>query len=49
MEAMHEGNKRLEESDIQGARDQYSKSVEIKPTASACFNLGVGAMVRETR
>jgi predicted negative regulator of RcsB-dependent stress response len=41
MEAMQEGNKRLEEGDVQGARDQYAKSVEIKPTASACFNLGV--------
>ena len=45
MEAMQEGNKHLEEGDIQGARDQYSKSVEIKPTASGCFNLGVGAVV----
>jgi hypothetical protein len=44
MEAMQEGNKRLEEGDVQGARDQYAKSVEIKPTASACFNLGVGAL-----
>jgi len=44
MEAMQEGNKMLEEGDVKGAREHYAKSVEIKPTASACFNLGVGAL-----
>lgn len=41
MEAMQDGNQRLEEGDIEGARELYRKSVEIKGTASGCFNLGV--------
>jgi hypothetical protein len=41
MLALEDGNNRLNEGDIEGARTHYQKSVDIKPTASACFNLGV--------
>lgn len=45
MEAMQDGNQRLEEGDVEGAREFYRKSVEVKKTASGCFNLGVSGSV----
>lgn len=44
MEAMNEGNLLIEDGKIEEARNAYAKSVEIMPTASACFNLGVSVL-----
>jgi len=39
--ALEAGTKLLEEGDVDGAKAMYRRSVEIKRTASALFNLGV--------
>jgi len=41
LQALEQGTQRLEEGDIEGAKKLYQRSVEIKRTASALFNLGV--------
>lgn len=41
MQALEQGTQKLEEGDIEGAKKLYKRSVEIKRTASALFNLGV--------
>jgi len=41
MKALEEGTKRLEDGDVAGAKVMYERSVVIKKTASALFNLGV--------
>ncbi|KAF8328410.1 uncharacterized protein EI90DRAFT_1571728 [Cantharellus anzutake] len=39
--ALEAGTKLLEEGDVDGAKAMYKRSVDIKRTASALFNLGV--------
>ncbi|KAI0674646.1 hypothetical protein C8Q78DRAFT_1016019 [Trametes maxima] len=41
MQCLEEGTQKLEEGDVQAAKDLYKRSVEIKRTASSLFNLGV--------
>jgi len=41
MQCLEQGTQKLEEGDIQGAKELYKRSVEIKRTASSLFNLGV--------
>ena len=41
LQCLEEGTQKLEEGDVQGAKEQYRRSAEIKRTASALFNLGV--------
>ncbi|KAJ9112170.1 hypothetical protein QFC20_002351 [Naganishia adeliensis] len=39
MDALEEGTKHLEDGNIEAARDQYRRSVEIQKSAAALFNL----------
>ncbi|KAG2366879.1 hypothetical protein BDR07DRAFT_1327360 [Suillus spraguei] len=41
MRCLEQGTQKLEEGDIQGAKELYNRSVEIKRNASSLFNLGV--------
>ncbi|KAI0371401.1 TPR-like protein [Pilatotrama ljubarskyi] len=41
MQCLEEGTQKLEEGDVQAAKALYKRSVDIKRTASALFNLGV--------
>ncbi|KAG2113146.1 uncharacterized protein F5147DRAFT_744400 [Suillus discolor] len=41
MQCLEQGTQKLEEGDIQGAKELYNRSVEIKRNASSLFNLGV--------
>ncbi|KAF9245273.1 hypothetical protein BU15DRAFT_58893 [Melanogaster broomeanus] len=41
MQCLEEGTQKLEEGDVQGAKELYKRSVEIKRNASSLFNLGV--------
>lgn len=41
MQCLEEGTRKLEEGDVQGAKELYKRSVEIKRNASSLFNLGV--------
>ncbi|KAH0836623.1 hypothetical protein J3R83DRAFT_8341 [Lanmaoa asiatica] len=41
MQCLEQGTQKLEEGDVQGAKELYKRSVEIKRNASALFNLGV--------
>ncbi|RDX46190.1 TPR-like protein, partial [Lentinus brumalis] len=41
MQCLEEGTQKLEDGDVQAAKDLYKRSVEIKRTASGLFNLGV--------
>ncbi|KAH7922588.1 hypothetical protein BV22DRAFT_1131298 [Leucogyrophana mollusca] len=41
MQCLEQGTQKLEEGDVQGAKDLYKRSVEIKRNASSLFNLGV--------
>ncbi|KAL7283949.1 hypothetical protein ACG7TL_001221 [Trametes sanguinea] len=41
MQCLEEGTQKLEEGDVEAAKALYKRSVEIKRTASALFNLGV--------
>ncbi|KAN0088514.1 hypothetical protein V8E55_005571 [Tylopilus felleus] len=41
LRCLEEGTQKLEEGDVQGAKEQYKRSVEIKRSASSLFNLGV--------
>ncbi|OJA19231.1 hypothetical protein AZE42_08638 [Rhizopogon vesiculosus] len=41
MQCLEQGTQKLEEGDIQGAKELYERSVEIKRNASSLFNLGV--------
>ncbi|KAI0727462.1 TPR-like protein [Fomitopsis betulina] len=41
MQCLEEGTQKLEEGDVQAAKDLYQRSVDIKRTASSLFNLGV--------
>lgn len=45
MDALEEGTKHLEDGNIEAARDQYRRSVEIQKSAAALFNLGVSPSV----
>jgi hypothetical protein len=38
---LEEGTKKLEEGDVEAAKILYQRSVEIRRSASALFNLGV--------
>ncbi|KAI0033674.1 hypothetical protein K488DRAFT_47192, partial [Vararia minispora EC-137] len=38
---LEQGTQKLEEGDVQGAKEFYRRSVEIKRNASSLFNLGV--------
>ncbi|KAI0634722.1 hypothetical protein C8Q77DRAFT_1055071 [Trametes polyzona] len=41
MQCLEEGTQKLEEGDVQAAKELYKRSVDIKRTASSLFNLGV--------
>ncbi|OBZ78276.1 hypothetical protein A0H81_02672 [Grifola frondosa] len=41
MQCLEEGTQKLEEGDVQAAKALYKRSVDVKRTASALFNLGV--------
>ncbi|CDO71147.1 hypothetical protein BN946_scf184845.g17 [Trametes cinnabarina] len=41
MQCLEEGTQKLEEGDVHAAKALYKRSVDIKRTASALFNLGV--------
>ncbi|KAI0654879.1 hypothetical protein C8Q70DRAFT_1058059 [Cubamyces menziesii] len=41
MQCLEEGTQKLEEGDVQAAKALYKRSVDMKRTASALFNLGV--------
>ncbi|EAU90198.1 hypothetical protein CC1G_05736 [Coprinopsis cinerea okayama7 len=41
LRCLEQGTAKLEEGDVQAARDLYKRSVEIKRNASSLFNLGV--------
>jgi hypothetical protein len=41
IEFLEQGTQKLEEGDVQGAKELYQRSVEIKRNASSLFNLGV--------
>ena len=41
MQCLEQGTQKLEDGDVQGARELYKRSVEIKRNASSLFNLGV--------
>lgn len=41
MKCLEQGTQKLEENDLQGAKQLYKRSVEIKRNASSLFNLGV--------
>ncbi|RPD55548.1 TPR-like protein [Lentinus tigrinus ALCF2SS1-6] len=41
MQCLEEGTQKLEDGDVQAAKDLYKRSVDIKRTASGLFNLGV--------
>ncbi|OJT08287.1 hypothetical protein TRAPUB_826 [Trametes pubescens] len=41
MQCLEEGTQKLEEGDVQAAKELYKRSVDIKKTASSLFNLGV--------
>ena len=41
MQCLEKGTAKLEEGDVQGAKEFYRRSTEIKRTASSLFNLGV--------
>lgn len=41
MQCLEQGTQKLEEGDVQGAKELYQRSVEIKRNASSLFNLGV--------
>lgn len=41
MQCLEQGTQKLEEGDIQGAKELYNRSVEIRRNASSLFNLGV--------
>lgn len=41
MRCLEQGTQKLEENDLQGAKELYRRSVEIKRNASSLFNLGV--------
>ncbi|KAH9887310.1 hypothetical protein C8Q73DRAFT_748640 [Cubamyces lactineus] len=41
MQCLEEGTQKLEEGDVQAAKASYKRSVDMKRTASALFNLGV--------
>ncbi|GJE91125.1 TPR-like protein [Phanerochaete sordida] len=41
LQCLEQGTQKLEEGDVQAAKDLYQRSVEVKRTASALFNLGV--------
>ncbi|KAG1880340.1 hypothetical protein C8R48DRAFT_587626, partial [Suillus tomentosus] len=41
VQCLEQGTQKLEEGDIQGAKELYNRSVEIKRNASSLFNLGV--------
>ncbi|KAI0777334.1 hypothetical protein BD413DRAFT_609713 [Trametes elegans] len=41
MHCLEEGTQKLEEGDVQAAKELYKRSVDMKRTASALFNLGV--------
>lgn len=41
MQCLEQGTQKLEEGDVQGAKELYKRSVEIKRNASSLFNLGV--------
>ena len=38
---LEQGTAKLEEGDVQAAKELYKRSVEIKKNASSLFNLGV--------
>ncbi|KAH9930500.1 uncharacterized protein BXZ73DRAFT_47643, partial [Epithele typhae] len=41
MQCLEEGTQKLEEGDVQAAKELYRRSVDIKKTPSGLFNLGV--------
>ncbi|KAF8845170.1 TPR-like protein [Paxillus ammoniavirescens] len=41
MQCLEQGTQKLEEGDVQGAKELYKRSVEVKRNASSLFNLGV--------
>ncbi|THH19448.1 hypothetical protein EW146_g1721 [Bondarzewia mesenterica] len=41
LQCLEQGTQKLEEGDVQGAKELYKRSVEIKRNASSLFNLGV--------
>ncbi|KAI6044274.1 hypothetical protein EDC04DRAFT_2890065 [Pisolithus marmoratus] len=41
MRCLEQGTQKLEENDLQGAKELYRRSVQIKRNASSLFNLGV--------
>ncbi|KAF9815797.1 hypothetical protein IEO21_04381 [Rhodonia placenta] len=41
MQCLEEGTQKLEEGDVNSAKELYKRSVDIKRTASSLFNLGV--------
>jgi len=41
LQCLEKGTAKLEEGDVQGAKEFYRRSTEIKRTASSLFNLGV--------
>ena len=41
LDLMEEGTHKLEDGDVEGARDAYKRSLEVKKTAAGLFNLGV--------
>ncbi|KIJ62051.1 hypothetical protein HYDPIDRAFT_176787 [Hydnomerulius pinastri MD-312] len=41
MQCLEQGTQKLEEGDVQAAKELYKRSVEIKRNASSLFNLGV--------
>ncbi|KAF8449068.1 hypothetical protein L210DRAFT_3523825 [Boletus edulis BED1] len=41
MQCLEQGTQKLEEGDVQGAKELYKRSVEIRRNASSLFNLGV--------
>ncbi|EJD48041.1 TPR-like protein [Auricularia subglabra TFB-10046 SS5] len=43
LQCLEKGTQKLEDGDVHAAKSLYQRSVEIKPTAGALFNLGVAA------
>ncbi|KAA1468768.1 TPR-like protein, partial [Dentipellis sp. KUC8613] len=41
LQCLEQGTQKLEEGDVQGAKELYKRSVDIKRNASSLFNLGV--------
>ncbi|TFY74826.1 hypothetical protein EWM64_g9185 [Hericium alpestre] len=41
LQCLEQGTQKLEEGDVQGAKEAYQRSVDIKRNASSLFNLGV--------